>query len=255
MRIKTEKDVQKLDHKLKNELGVDVSKYRNPEIAEKFVDLLVFPQFVLNWTLRPIAISLFIYLIIFYIFDLSVIMAIVYGVLGLILFLLNGILFGILLVLWKMKKDMFGVIEYSLNIMKESTVDLKHVSSITTKENKKETLGLLFLGITHIVTIPMVSEALSNKIPFIGGLFSKLFKKILRLASSRIKFNYTPNKNEKVQDKSPEAVTNTYIKSIDYTIDGLDKFLTTVLRVGQFPITMVTLVTSSLLGVLIYAVI
>ncbi len=41
-----------------------------------------------------------------------------------------------LLVLWKMKKDMFGVMKYSLNIMKECTVDLKHVSTITKKENK-----------------------------------------------------------------------------------------------------------------------
>jgi len=255
MRIKTEKDVQKLDAKLKSELGIDVSKYRNPEIAEKFVDLLVFPQFVLNWVLRPITISFFIYLTIFYLFDLSPIMTIVYAVFGLILFLLNGTLFGVLLLLWKMKKDMFGVMKYSLNIMKECTVDLKHVSTITTKENKKETLGLLFLGITHIVTIPMVTEALGNKIPFIGGLFSKLFKKILRLASSRIKFNYDPNKNEIVEDKSPAVVTNTYIRSIDHTIEGLDKFLTTILRVGQFPISMVTLVTISLLGVLLYVVI
>tara|TARA_B110000037_G_C16968323_1_gene443958 strand:+ start:40 stop:807 length:768 start_codon:yes stop_codon:yes gene_type:complete len=255
MRIKTEKDVQKLDAKLKSIFGVDVSKYRNPEIAEKFVDLIVFPQFALNWVLRPIAISFFIYIILFYLLNLSSIMTIVYGIFGLILFLLNGILFGMLLVLWKMKKDMFGVMKYSLNIMKECIVDLKHVSTITKKENKKETLGLLFLGITHIVTIPMVTQALGNKIPFLGGLFSKLFMKILRLASSRIKFNYDPNKNEIVEDKSPAVVTNTYTKSIDNAIEGLDKFLTTILRVGQFPISMVTLVTFSLLGILLYAVI
>lgn len=33
MRIRTEKDVQLLDQKLKTELGVDVGKYRNEEVA------------------------------------------------------------------------------------------------------------------------------------------------------------------------------------------------------------------------------
>ncbi len=44
MQIRTTKDVEKLDLKIKEELGIDVSKYRNPEVAESFVDLLIFPK-------------------------------------------------------------------------------------------------------------------------------------------------------------------------------------------------------------------
>lgn len=252
MKIKTEQDVQKLDDKLKSEFGVYVSKYRNPEIAKKFGDLLVFPQFALSWILRPVSISLFLYFIVFYIYDLSLISSIVYGVFGLFLFLVNGLLFGILFALWKMKKDVYGVIEYSLSILKECIADLNQVSS---KENRKETLSLLFLGIIHLVTIPMITEVIANKTPFIGDFFSKLFKKILRLACSKIKFNYGPNKNEVIKGYNPEIVTNSYMKSIDQTMVGLDKLLTTILKISQFPITMATIITFSLLGILLYLVV
>ena len=57
LKIKTAKDVEALDLKIKSELGVDVGKYRKAEVAEAFVDLLIFPRFVITWILHPIIIS------------------------------------------------------------------------------------------------------------------------------------------------------------------------------------------------------
>lgn len=255
MKIRTEKDIQLLDEKLKVELGVDVGKYRNPEIAEKFVDLLVFPQFVISWMLRPILASLVLYFVGWYIFELSIVWSVIYGVFGLILYLINGLLFGIILVLWKLKTDMYSIVEFSLNIMKDSVSDLKHIGATTTKENRKETLSLLFLGITHIVTIPMVTTAICNKIPLIGGLLSWLVKRILRLIAGRIKFDYSPKiEGSSKEGSSLASVTNAYVKSIESTISGLDKLLTVILRVTQFPVVVITFFTLSLLGVLLLIV-
>lgn len=234
MKIRTEKDVEALDVKLKTDLGIDVSKYRNPEVAEKFVDLLVFPQFVLNWTIRPILISLFLYVLGFYLLDLNAVSIVLYGILGFVLFLLNGLFVGILLVLWRLKKDIYSIIEYSLTIMKDCVKDLKQVNLSSSKEKKKENLSLIFLGVTHIVTIPMVNTALSNKVPLIGGIVNGVIKKPLRLVASKISFESEERANGKeIVSEDPKAVVSSYIKTIDASIAGLDKVLTIVLRASR----------------------
>ena len=190
LKIKTAKDVEALDLKIKSELGVDVGKYRKPEVAEAFVDLLIFPRFVITWILRPIIISLLLYIALFFAVDFSAVAVTFYTPFGLLLFLLNGIVYGVIFVMWKLKSDIYSIIEYSLGILKNSVTDLQHIGKTTVHNNKKETLGLLFLGITHIVTIPMVTTALSNKIPLVGGLISGIIKRKLRLVASTIKFDY-----------------------------------------------------------------
>ena len=158
MRIRTAKDVERLDNKIKEELGIDVSKYRNEEVVENFVELLVFPRYVFFWVLRPILISIGIFIIGFFLFDLVHIEYVIYGIIGLVLFLTSGILIGLLFFTWKMKKDIWGIVNYSLEIMKSSVQDLNQVNNQVTKENKKDVLGLLFKGIMHIVTIPLKSN-------------------------------------------------------------------------------------------------
>lgn len=252
MKIKTEKDVQKLDDRIKSEFGVSFNKYKNTEVTEKFIGLLVFPKFALNCALRPISISIFLYFIVFFISDLNFISTIIYGVSGL-LFFINGLLLGVLLVLWEMKKDIYSVIEYSLNILKECIIDLNNVSLVTSEKNRQKTINLLFLGIIHIVTIPIITETLSKKIPLIGGFFSKLSKEIIHLATSRIKFKYDSNKNELINNNTT-IVTNSYITSIDSSILRLNKLLSTVLRIIQMPFIIAAIINSFLLIVLLYVI-
>lgn len=70
MKIRTAADAKKLDEKIQRDLGIDVKKYRNPEVAEQFVELLIFPQYIINWGIRPIIISFFLYIAGFFIVDL-----------------------------------------------------------------------------------------------------------------------------------------------------------------------------------------
>mgnify|MGYP001801556879 CR=1 FL=1 len=80
MKIRTSKDVEKLDKKIKEELGIDVQKYRNEEVVENFVQLLVFPEYVINWVIRPVLISLIILLIGFLTYNLVHIDYLLYGI-------------------------------------------------------------------------------------------------------------------------------------------------------------------------------
>jgi hypothetical protein len=234
MRIRSAKDVDALDQKIKEELGIEVSQYRNPEVAEKLVDLIVFPQFVVSWTIRPIILSLMTYVLLFYFIEFGAAWATVYLIFGLILFLLDGVLSGVVLVLWKLKKDMFEVVSFTLNIMKKAVQDLKTINGNMTKEDRKKNMKLLFFGIMHIVTIPTLSSALGNKIPLIGGLIKGVINRILRLIASTIKFSYDPTLDDD-DTTDPKEITNGYIRTIDATIKGLDKVLSVIMRVAQTP--------------------
>lgn len=165
MKIRSQKDIEVLDHKIKEELGIDVRKYKNEEVVENFVEIMVFPKYVINWVIRPILVAILIYIIGFFIFNLVHIEYVVYGIIGLLLFLAAGLLFGLLFLMWKMKLDMWGIINYSLEIMKSAVSDINQINSQINKENRKEVLGLLFKGIIHIVTIPMVSKIVADKVP------------------------------------------------------------------------------------------
>ncbi|MDY8137497.1 hypothetical protein [Aquimarina sp. 2201CG5-10] len=236
MRIRTKKDIEKLDNKIKDELGVDVQKYRNEEVVENFVELLVFPKYIINWVIRPVLISIVIFIIGFFIFDLVHIEYVIYGIIGLILFLAAGILSGLLFLMWKMKSDMWGIINYSLEIMKSAVADINQVNSQVNKENRKDVLGLLFKGIIHIVTIPMISKVISGKVPFIGGIVNKIVKKILTLVSDKVKFDEEKLKQELNKGEGEPDALKAYLNSISSATKGLEKIMNFTFGVAQFPL-------------------
>lgn len=215
---------------------------------------MIFPQFVISWVVRPILASIALYILVFFVFDLGAVSATFYSIFGLVLFLINGLLFGILLVMWRLKSDVYSIVSYSLSIMKDCVVDVKQVNKTTTKENRKGVLRLLFLGITHVVTIPMVTTALGNKIPLIGFVIGGIMKRILRLVAGRITFDVEAVIEAESSGESPEAITNAYIRTIEKTMTGLDRFLSIILKVVRFPIVLVTAVTFSLLVTLLLIV-
>ena len=236
MKIRTTKDVEKLDHKIKTELGIDVQKYRNEEVVESFVELLVFPEYVITWVIRPILLSILIFLIGFFIFDLVHIEYIIYGIIGLVLFLLTGILTGLLFLTSKMKSDMWGIVDYSLVIMKSAVSDMNQVNNQITKENRKDVLGLLFKGIIHIVTIPMLSKIIAEKVPFIGGFVNRVVRKVLILVSDRMKFDEENLKQELQKKEGASNALQTYSNSISLASYGLEKIMNFTFGIAQFPL-------------------
>lgn len=236
MRIRTQKDVEKLDIKIKDELGIDVQKYRNEEVAENFAELLVFPQYVVSWVIRPILVALLLFIIGFFILDLVHIEYALYGIIGLVLFLVNGLLFGLIFLIWKMKSHMWGIVNYSLDIMKSAVTDMNQINNQVTKENRKNVLGLLFKGIIHIVTIPMLSKVISDKVPFIGELVNGIVKKILTLVSDKLKFDEGKLEKEMNKtEKEPNAL-QVYSNSISSVSKGLEKVMNFTFGVAQWPL-------------------
>ena len=236
MRIRTQKDVDILEDRIKTQLGVDVGKYRNEEVVETFVDLLVFPEYIIKWVIRPVFVALLIYIVGFKLLDLVHIEFLIYAVFGIGLFLSTGLLLGLILLLDRLRIDMWGVIDFSIGIMKEAVSDLKQANNSITDENRIENLGLLFKGIIHIVTIPLLSRAISQRVPFVGGIINVMTKKVLILVSDKIRFDGKKLNERLTKIDAPSNVYQDLSTDISSDASGLEKVLAVTFRIAKFPL-------------------
>lgn len=256
MKIKTDADLELLDQRIQSELGIDVKTYKNEEVAEKFFELLVFPQYIISWVARPVGWAILLYIAGFFIFDLVHIEYVLYLIIGFGLFLCCGVLAGLLLLVWKMRKDMFEVISFSLEIMKQSIIDLGEANQRITPENRKEKYSLLFQGIIHLVTIPITTEAIAEKIPLIGGLVKGLIKGILsRLSNFFDQDKVSAEQQQRINEIGGEKATvEQNIKFIDVAINVLDGFMTGVFRIAQAPLLVFFISSFLVLGLFVYLI-
>lgn len=237
MKIRTKKDVLKLQEKIKLELGLDVSKYKDEEVVENFIEIILLPKYIISWVIRPILIALLAYFLGFYVFDLVHVEYFVYITLGFFLYLIFGLSSGFLLLVLKMKNDIWEIVDYSLDILKLAIQDISKVNNQITVENKKDVLSLVFKGIIHIVTIPLLLKAITNKIPLIGNIASGFIKRILTVISDRLNFQ-----EDNIGDFTEEDLTNkkkvysSYIKTIIATSRGLENFINFVFKIIKMPI-------------------
>ncbi|WP_299683354.1 hypothetical protein [uncultured Tenacibaculum sp.] len=236
MKVRTKKDVLKLQEKIKLELGLDVSKYKDEEVVENFVEILLLPNYIVSWVIKPILVSLFIYFFGFYAFNLVHVEYLIYAIIGFGLFVVFGVAFGFLSLVFKMKNDIWEIVDYSLDILKLAIQDISKINNQITEENKKDVLSLVFKGIIHIVTIPLLSKSVTSKIPFIGGIASSLIKRVLTIVSNKLEF-----KEDNIEDfvESPledkQKLYTSYMKTIIATSNGLETFIGFVFRVLKIP--------------------
>lgn len=236
MRVRTTEDVEKLDRKIKEDLGIDVQKYRNDEVAENFVEIIAFLDYVITWVIQPLLVAIGLYIAGFFFLDLVHVEYFIYGLIGLILFFVVGLLLGLLFLTSKMKADMWGIVNYSLEIMKSAVYDTNLVNNQVTKENRKDVLGLLFKGIIHIVTIPMMSAAISAKVPILGDFINRIVKRILMIVSDRVKFDEKILKQELRKPEDEPSAIQTYSNSITSVSSGLEKVLRFTFGIVRLPL-------------------
>ena len=240
MKIKSQKDIDLLSAKIKNDFDIDINKYRNEEVASSFAELLIFPKYVINWGIRPIIVSLILYIVGFSLIDLdNGLDFILYFSIGFLLFFLGGFLFAIVFLIRKMKDDMGSIMEYSIGILKEATEDISDLNGKLSQTEKREGIKLLYLGIMHIVTIPTVTTAIKRQSSIIGFPLSWIIKKFLTAVANTVtvkdlekSVNLSYSKRDKTfQDEVlQEAKTdqNLLQKIIDLTVSVIEfpfKFL------------------------------
>lgn len=236
MKIRNEKDVELLDQKIQDELGIDVKKYRNPVVLESIMEIITLPQFIMTWMLRPLGISLLIFLTGFFTLNLDRFEYLLYGGIGSLLIIITGLLLGLVVLTWKIRNQLWGVIDFTLGIMKSAIVDFHHVGTQVTAENRAAVFSLLFKGIVHIVSIPMLTKAFTQEIPLVGGLFARFIKKVLTIVADKADWSGKMTKEELQKDIDQPNALELYVSSLTTVTNGLEKVLNVAFRIAQVPL-------------------
>ena len=240
MKIKTPADVDELDQKIQTELDIDLKTYVNEDVADRFADLVVLPMYVLGVVWRPIIACFILYIIGFFVVDLVHIQYVIYGIIGLVLFLFSGILIGILSLLMRLKADLHDILMYSYDILKASLNDLNKMSDSISPENKVDVVTLLFKGVIHIVTIPLVAGAIARKIPLVGGFLKHIIKRTLTIITNLFKVD--PKRIEKKPGEVDEDVEflESYSSMVDRASQGTETLISSAFRMAIIPLALVS---------------
>lgn len=236
MKIKTQADVIALDQKIQSDLGVDIGKYRDPEVVSKITELLVFPIYALNWTVRPVIIAFLIYLAGFFIFDLVHIEYLIYAVFGVVLFLVTGLFAGLLYLTIRFKSDIADIMNFSMDILKRIVRDVDKLNTTTDASNRTANLQLLFLGTMHLITIPVAGEVIGNRVPFIGGLVARLVRKVLTTATNLFRLDKMTHSTAKENAGGHGKILPMYLASVSGFQQLTGKILGIGMRVVQLPV-------------------
>ena len=225
--IKTDKT--ELNNQLIEKYGVNLESYKNPEIVEKIGSLLVFPKYVIKYVSMPIVILFLMYICSFFFLSFEVIGLIIYIILGLVLYLTVGFYVGLGYLISKIKSDVRSLIGFSFEISARALNDVSKTGNKLTKT--PGAVGELFKGITLIVILPSIMEALANQIPVLGKLLNKLVQKSLIAISNKLKFSDTA-----IHESDNESdIKNKYVTAIENTQKKSDLIISKVFSLLQLP--------------------
>lgn len=251
--IKTDQDLAALDQQVYEELGVELHKYRNPEIAGTVADLILFPKYVLQWVLQPVALALLLYLVGFFIFDYTLLTFILYLLVGLLLFIVTGLLAGIAYLITQLRNDLVRIVSFSFEIMEDALNDMKVVRHRVTWENRGRVMKLLFKGIIYVVTIPTLTGAIGRKIPIVGGLVKRLLKWALTKLAGLIKFEFADKAKTATQAEAvPQNKLLPYLQSVRKAVEKVNGWVSTLINLLRFPFLVGFMLSSLLLGLFLY---
>lgn len=239
--MKTKKiDNEALNNQIRKELGINLEEYRNEQIADNLVELLIFPSYIVSWIIRPVIVALLLFIMGYFIIDLVHIEYVIYTLLGFALFFITGFIVGLWLLSYQMKQDIRGILNFVLEIMSNVVQDVKNLQSVMRTNEKSQVLNLLFSGIIHITIIPVISDVISNKIKFGGMIVESFIKTTLNTIASKINFQDVELKSSKKVDESLiDTSKNSFdssLKALEYSQNGINRILDIAFKIGQFPI-------------------
>ena len=185
-----EERIRQLNEELKNKTGVDFSTYRNEELTETVSNALTFPLYFGRCISQPVLALLGLNLLLIIVVD-SGYMKTFMGFPGFPLALVNGILLGLVLFIRRVRADMGKVFNISADLSLQAVKDIAAARSRVQQGGKFPSLLEIFQGMNAIVVLPVVMRIVEKKVPFLGGLVSRIvggfFNRVDRRLAARAK--------------------------------------------------------------------
>lgn len=225
-------NIELLIEDIKTKFSIDLNNYKNKEVSVKIGELIVFPEYLVKNILIGILIGFFIFILSFLFLDFSLVNKIFYIFLGLILWSISGICFGLILFLLKLKFDLNIIFSYAFSLTESIIGDIFKLGK---KLNKEEILEL-FKAVVTVVLLPSLSDAISNRIPLIGNLINNSIKKIINKTIKKLRFNSDDNDVKNLSTPTEfnmELIKKLKIKSI--------RLINSSFKIIQLPIRVISL--------------
>jgi hypothetical protein len=253
MKIRTQTDIDNLDKRIQDELGVDIKKYRDEELVANLVELMNFPVYVTNWTLKPILYSFIAFLIGFTLIDLeNEFEYVIYTAAGFCLFLSVGGSFGLILLVRKLKLDIWRIIEYAIDLMKSVVSDIDKIKNQISPKSRRRIFTLVFKGIIHIIIIPFWAVAFTEGIPIIGRPIKWIVVQILSFISDQLKLEEISAAIEVDKSKNKKDFLTLQSEIFSQESAQLKKALSFSLNIAQIPLFFYFFVSILFLSILIF---
>ncbi len=213
MEITTDAEADRLAEQIKKELGVDVRVYAGDAVVKNLKQLSEFLNFAMVDSYKiPMYSVFFLFLAAFVPAHLEGKLFWILGGLGIVLFFGLGMIITTLRIVRRLKSIVPEIIDHTSGTVQAILVDMKQVQSVITPENQKQKYGLLFKGVFRIITIPLITEAIAEGIPIIGGFLKKIIKSLLLIISNHMKIG-EPSTKEPIEVEENNNQSNSNIEN------------------------------------------
>ena len=165
------KEIEEIACKVKSELGINLNNYRSNEIEENISKMLIFPQYFFKKVVLSVLLSLFVFLLSFFLLEFTSIGFVVYLIIGAVLFVVSGITLGFLRFLYSIESDVLSVFNFSADLISNI---LKESKDLT----KKEDFLLLYKGVVMVIVYPIVSNVIKQKAWVLAGFVNRIIYKV-----------------------------------------------------------------------------
>jgi hypothetical protein len=181
-------DPDPLNEKIIDDLGVDVSRYRSEELFLTLSEMIVFYEYIGTWVLPAVLVAFGMYITGFFVIDIESWEYLIYGVFGLPLSVILGLIIGLFLLTIKLKHDIGTITTQSLGIMANMIRDADKVKKENPGRSQKEIFNILFEGVMMVVMLPTTIAVMREKIPLGFRLFDSTVVKSFRIISKKVNF-------------------------------------------------------------------
>lgn len=246
--MKTE-DIDRLNEKIKLDFGVDLKKYRNPDAAGALLEMLAFPMYALYWVIQPIIVALVLFVLGIFILEITNFEYFLYYVVCFLLFLILGVLIGIVYFLGRFRTDLSNITQYSFDLFSSIIKDVRNKNLGKDASQTKDS-AMLYSGVIHIVITPMLITALDNKYPVLNFFLSGIIARVLASTTKKIEFDESFQVDGE-DDSSKEQIRQHVEGAVQ---NNTSKIINIVLRIIRLPLLFVIWVLSIFLAFLLYVI-
>lgn len=177
--------IKRINDDLKRKTGVDFSAYRNEELTETVSNALTFPLYFGRCLSRPVLLFLGLNLLGIFLVD-SAFMKTFLGFPGFPLALVNGLLLGLVLFVRRVRADMDKVFRLSADLSLKAVKDIAGARARVQAGQEFPSLLEIFQGMNAVVVLPVVTRVVEKKVPFLGGIASRITGVFFRRVDQRL---------------------------------------------------------------------